>query len=294
MERGMVNLLCCFARNFTILGLVACLCILPLETCYGGRACTALGSRYRLEYLPGEKQLCSTVAAFIKTLAVFRNYEKANNWYGANTTGYNIGIAANASGEQYGIAFYVGHGDNFTDQSTGNKHWQIYDDGGNLVWDRWLYKYYTNYTITQRLRFTLIWSCWQGYTIGGTYPNGDAYGMPNAWLHTTNLSQNGYGYHDSDGMNLTFIGWKREAPFLTYNIWGENASYYFLLNFYNSALYYQRTIRQSLDDASAAVWHVASFAQAWWFHTGFWYMDPDEGIGWLEMAIYVDGSQRLR
>lgn len=191
--------------------------------------------------------------------------------------------------------FYIGHG-NYSTDSYGYKHYYIYDNAGTLVHD-WGIIYYTNRTA---VRFVILWACFQGEVIGGMSPNGQIYGMPYAWLHTTNLSHDGYG--SPDGTNLTFIGWQEEAPFLMDTIQdngvnAQNASYYFLLNFYNSALYYQKTIKQSLDDASAAVWGDSSYANTW-FHRGFWYYEqpynPYNETGWLNMTVYGDGGQRLR
>jgi hypothetical protein len=232
------------AKNLTILGLIACLCLLlcPHEMCYGC-ASTSLGSTYGA---PSDEEIEKdyAVANFIKFLAIFRDYEKANNWYGDNTTTNNVYIAAIGVGELYAIAFYIGHGDYESGQ------YYIYDDDGNEVYDKNIYKV----TPFQRLRFAIIWSCYQAYTIGGHHPNGVPYGMPMAWLHTNDLDPDGYTLPNNGQPDLVFIGFKEYAPDLTYDMWGaEDAGYHFLLHFYASALYCQETIKDSLDDASSEV-----------------------------------------
>jgi hypothetical protein len=249
--------------------------------------------------------LDSAVCKYITTLAVFRSYETRNNWYGAQTTFANICAAANASGQQYGIAFYIGHGNRTQDAwNPGCTHWWIWDDSEVVVWDRWVLAGRNSGPppdpappTNQPLRFACIWSCHQGNVIGGEYYDGSYYGMPYAWLRTTNLDSDGYDFPDHT--NSTFIGWYEEAPWLIDPITdngvnAQNASYYFLINFYTSALYYQKTIKQSLDDASAAVWGLPYFA---WtsFRCGFWYTEPGTNeTAWLQMVVYGDGSQRLR
>jgi hypothetical protein len=214
---------------------------------------------------------------------------------------------AAANGEQYGIAFYAGHGN----QTTGwnGTHWTLFQDANNTgpVWDRWILFNQGNLSDPEYppsnhpLRFVFIWSCYQGNVIGGSYNDsywGNVwYGMPCAWLRTTDLDSDGYDF--PDGMNSTFIGWDEEAPWLIDPITdngvnAQNASYYFLLNFYSSALYYQKTICQSLDDASAAVWGSPNFANTK-FRCGFWYTEPGTNeTAWLRMVVYGDGSQKLQ
>jgi hypothetical protein len=300
----MANTICCFARNLTMLSVIASLCLLPVEMCYAGRASTSLGMSWGDPV--AEVQLDSSVCNFIYTLAVFRSYETKNNWYGASTTTNNIFAAANACAQQYGIAFYIGHGGNYTQWN--QEHWCICDASHNFVWDRRILFGGTpanppdpSPPTNRPLRFAYIWSCFQGNVIGGVYHDqqygNEYYGMPYAWLRTTNLDSDGYDFPDHT--NSTFIGWLEEAPWLIDPIpWnghdGQNASYYFLLNFYNSALHYQKRICQSLDDASAAVWGYSSYAMTG-FRCGFWYTEPGTGeTAWLLQVVYGDGSQRLQ
>lgn len=300
----MANILCSFAKNLTMLSVIVSLCLFPLETCYGDRASNCLGSTE--DAPPADVQLGSSVCQFITTLAALRSYETTNNWYGADTTVTNICAATNASGQQYGIAFYIGHGVNET--AWNNRHWWISDNDGGKVWDRWILFAQDplqppdpeNPPTNHPLRLAYIWSCWQGNEIGGVYydqQHGRVYfGMPFAWLRTCNLDSDGYDFPDHT--NSTFIGWYEDAPFLfdpisDNGVNAENASYYFLLNFYNSALYHQKTICQSLDDASAAVWDLAYYA---WtkFRCGFWYYEEYSGeTAWLLQVVYGDGSQQL-
>jgi hypothetical protein len=310
----MGNTACCFAQNLIMLSIIASLCLFPFGTCYGGRACNSLGSTAGKEKdppnpPPAEIQLASLICSYITSLAAMRSYETRNNWYGNQTTFGNICAAANASGQQYGIVFYIGHG-NYTEYIAWNgTHWNIVVDDPYTgpIWDRWILRYTSalppdTAPTTQPVRFAFLWSCYQGATIGGWYNDSTYwgrvnYGMPYAWLHTYNLDSDGYDF--PDGTNSTFIGWDEEAPWLidpiTDNgVSAQNASYYFLLNFYTSALYYQKTICQSLDDASAAVWGSPNFANTK-FRCGFWYTEPGTNeTAWLRMVVYGDGGQKLQ
>ncbi len=65
------------------------------------------------------------------------------------------------------------------------EHWIIIDSYGNYVYDYEIYPRTSNYVV----KFIFLWSCHQGEVIGGLYSSGRAYGMPFAWLHTNELSE---------------------------------------------------------------------------------------------------------
>jgi len=277
----------CFTRNLAILGLIVCLCVLvlPLEI-YGDDASGALGSATLAK--PIEEVLANSVCLFIATLATFRGYDQ-NYYYWDNATTYNIYMAAAGWGADYAIVFYIGHGD--SEIVSGNEHWYLLNTSdwpGCKVYDKDIY----TLSYAQHVKFAFIFTCWGGNTTGGVYDdNGNHFGMPNAWLHTSDLSTD--GYNDSDESDICFIGWGEEAPDLSYDLWGaENASYYFLLHFYCSALHNQKQINTSLDEATYEVWGNTSFGSSK-FYQGADYYDEEEGWGHIHMVVYGDGNHTM-
>lgn len=210
------------------------------------RSSFSLGSTFNVPAY--EVSLGSAVAKFIKTLATLRQWEHAQNYFGAGTTVIRTCICAGGDGDTYAISFNIGHG--YFGWYQNGEHYWIIDNNGDPTYDYVLY----SYTSQRRTRFALIWSCYQARERGGSY-DGSQYGphgMPNAWLHTANLSPDGYSSPWPRG--YAFIGWSWRAPFLEWNIEADEAGYNFLLNFYAYALYDQEILITSLDDASLAVW----------------------------------------
>lgn len=251
-------------------------CISSLISLCDGRSSFSLGSTFNVP--PDEVQLGYNVAKFVWTQALLRGWERAENWHGANTTVLRICQAASGAGDTYAISFHVGHSDRTYYQN--GIHYYILDNNGNPTYDFVVHSFTSN----RRTRFALIWSCWQAHEIGGSYDNTayGPYGMPNAWLHTTSLSQDGYA--SPDGSGYSYIGWFRLAPFLGRTIDGAaRAGYNFSLNFYAQALR-GRTMRQALDYAAYYVWGYSSFSRCL-FYTGFYLDDV-----WTQMRVYGDGN----
>lgn len=250
----------------------------------------SLGSTYQIEGFPDEEEieLCSTVAQFIATLATLRSWDQVENWYGAQTTKDYIYYAAFGGIYPYSITWYAGHGKwDWVVNWKGFipfielQYW-IMDDSGGHVLDKDIYQC----TSLQHTRFAMIWACHQADTIGDTHWSGTPFGMPYAWLHTTDLSSDGYA--NPDGNGLVFIGWKDYTPGLKAKLGGkEKAGYNFLLNFYAHA-FYGHSINGSLDYASKQVWGATVTFGDSMFYKGFY--DPE---GHFQMKVYGDGGHTL-
>ncbi|MEM2972437.1 MAG: hypothetical protein QW270_08490 [Candidatus Bathyarchaeia archaeon] len=151
----------------------------------------------------------TNMIAFYSFMAGYKDY----NQYGAQTTRNKIFQAAFGNGHIYSISFYIGHGGSeylwngiFYEQQ-----WFITDDEGGHVHDKDIFQH----SGCKNCHFALLWSCFQGDTIGGKHWSGTPFGMPHAWLHTTSLSNDGYTSPDNGGR--AFVGFKGVAPFLTYD-----------------------------------------------------------------------------
>ena len=245
---------------------------------------TALGSTY--EAPQSEIDLDCSVAQMIASYSSMAGYT-AHNQYGSQTDPDNIYSAADGYWSD-AIAFYIGHGGSeyvwnwvfpiwFYEQQ-----WLILDNDGCRVYDEDIF----GYTGDRDLNFVLLWSCFQGDVIGGTHWSGYAYGMPNAWLHTTSLSNDGYGNPDDGG--YTFGGFNGSAPFLTYDGLGApDAGYHFIQHFYYAALYrgHYYSINDALDYAAQIVWGT-DFGDCI-LHTGYT-LDHDG-----KMSLYGDGNMHI-
>jgi hypothetical protein len=237
-----------------------------------------LGSRWEVpDY---EVEYCQLIADFITRAASSLGYNGLN-WYGASTTVDNIYSAAAGNGDTWAFTFYVGHGDYVYRDEVGHDIYYIHDDSGIRVYDDGIYDYST----PRSVRLSFIWSCYQGREIGGA--SGDwYYGMPQAWLHTTQLSTD--GYVNPNGRGYVFLGWRTPAPFLSLDCAGSTDTGYLFLQYFYSMLfeYYidQRgDVIQSLDYASQQIWGVP-FSQSP-FYQGFTYA----GI-FMQMVVYGDGG----
>ena len=201
-----------------------------------------------------EYYLHLSLVSLIITASSYREYN-TQNWYGSQTTYNHVLLAATGLQEDDSIVFYIGHGDK------GFYHYYITTYDLRKVHDYVIY----GYTSSQNLKFVFLWSCHQGDIIG----SGEGYfehGMPRAWLHTSQLSSD--GYHDPWG-NYVFIGFYGAAPLLSSRdpqfTQGSTAFYplySFATEFYSAALAYYtygRDIRNSLKFASYRVWGTYYF-----------------------------------
>jgi hypothetical protein len=226
--------------------LLASLFIVPMgygSTRYKG----ILGSSF--EAPPDEIEKDAEAASYIRDVIVANDgaYECVN-FYGNYTTWENIRSVAHGQGYSFSTSFYIGHGN--SQYWYGETHYFIVAENGVQVLDNDIYCVTDNrYT-----RFTFLWSCLQGNTIGWMYPSGTACGMPNAWLHTTMLSVNGYASPDYGG--YTFIGFMGGSPYLTYDFDADHpdTGYNFLKLFYKGVFEYRLCIKGALDYASMYTW----------------------------------------
>jgi len=119
--------------------------------------------------------------------------------------------------------------------------------------------------------------------------------MPLAWLHTTDLS--GDGYANPDGKGYAFLGFTGRAPGLsnTDEQFTSGSSclyplYSFAVEFYSALLGYytdKRNIREALDFASWQVWGKEHFSETV-LYQGFSTSEEHS-----EMVLYGDGTLTL-
>jgi hypothetical protein len=105
---------------------------------------------------------------------------------------------------------------------------------GTGFFDKDIYPHSSNASV----RLVFLWSCHQGDEIGGFHWSGTPYGMPFAWLHTSNLSSDGYRNPYSNPIGLVFIGFNGYAPYLSIRLGGvDQAGAIFVGEFYKQFLY---------------------------------------------------------
>ena len=273
----MRQFLLCFV---TVLALFS---FLMVECYCGPLSSTILGSHVGFSYGDiidvHEWETSSQLSSYIYNCSSLSSYT-TYNWFGSATTRDNIYTAASGAGAVFSITYFYGHGgyDYFVLGSF-EPHWYVYACDGSKVYDCDVYPQ----SNPKNVKFAFLWSCHQGDTIGGTHFWTGVYGMPKAWLHTTDLSNDGYA--DPDGKSSTFIGFKLDAPYLTKGLGSPNYNdgYYFVAYFYQSAMQSGKTINQALNDAAFKVWGVSYFSQCP-LYTGW-------GEG--QMVVYGDGSASL-
>lgn len=228
-----------------------------------------LGSRYGVpsdeQYY--DSQAASAIAKYSKWAVVcwyvagtpycVPRFDSVKNLYGSSTTASNIYDAAEGFGEDSSIVFYIGEGGIATlDDPQGSlDFWFITTDDGKQILDYCIHQY----SSSQPNELVFLWSCRQGDVIGGYYLDGLLpYGMPHAWLHTTQLSSDGYNNPDSSG--LVFIGFDGPAPYLKLEIGGvETAGYKFVTSFYNVLLLKGFRVKDALDCATWMTWGISSW-----------------------------------
>ena len=262
------------------------LALLPPELSSADAAggCIALGSTYRVS--EEEVRACNETTHQICIYAALYGGYDSYHLYGEETTKTAVlDAAAGCVGDNcytFTIVFYVGHGYRRPDDG----HMYILDDDGENVWDHEIYEK----TESRNVRFAFLWSCYQGYEKGGWDEQGRAYGMPLAWLHDINISEN--GYEKPDGKGYVFIGWRRAAPYLT---WNNNEGKRFLQEFfyyafkdgYKNGTYYHRSIHEALDEASQKVWGVEDFKDSP-YNKGFCIGDES-----TRLRVYGDGNMTI-
>jgi len=212
------------------------------------------------------------------------------NWNGPLTTVENIYQATYGDGDPYAISYYSGHGRVrpvwIIWPIFAENHWDIFADDGTYVADDHVYPY----TICRNNRFVFLWACNQGDVIGGTHFWTGPYGMPHCWLHTTDLSTDGYA--NPDGKGYTFIGFYGVGPGFTQEVAGEaNAGFLFVQWFYYCVLMNNASINEALDEAARNVWFDGDpnkYFSDCPFYNGF-----TIGNDYGRMVVYGDGNIKI-
>lgn len=283
-------------KYFAVSYLVFFIAFVGLIPACQGKVSTALGSTWDIP--DEEAEADAWVVGIIIGYSNLRGYT-TYNWYNESTTKDNILDAAFGVGDTYAISWYIGHGHVDTWWHFWGWPWQwhthtqyaITANDGSHVYD---YEIYWE-TYCQNVRFVYLWSCEQGNEIGSviTYPCGEvrARGMPLAWLHTSDLSSD--GYENPDGNGYTFIGFKGVAPFLTYDgLDGvTDAGECFAQCFYIAALFGMYSIRNALDFAASATFGDPTFEDCilyQGYYIGIW---PFGYSG--QMVVYGDGNLHI-
>jgi hypothetical protein len=244
----------------------------------GAKSSTILGSRWGMPVL--EQVIAGQLAGYIYNCSLASGYASYDR-YGSSTTTNNVYQAANGMGHAYSISFYgTAHGD-WELWWPSDKHWKIQVNDGAWVSDNGIFPH----TESQRVRFAFLWSCLQGDVKGGNYYWTGAYGMPYCWLHTNDLSED--GYDSPDGHGYTFIGFQGPAPLFWIDDFGSRAGYRFAGNFYRWALWSGVSINDALDYAAYQVWGATSFADC--IYDDGYTLEGDFG----RMRVYGDGSLQI-
>jgi len=280
----------------SMLLVVVIFAIIVTPTHVYARTAIILGSRYLVDYY--EILTAQSVANDIAGNFSDRGFV-VYNWYGALTTRNNIYTAAGGVGDSRAAIFYVGHGDKEYVWNWAGWIWYyelqyyMHDDSGNKVFDKDIYSYSSN--AYSRLAF--LWSCRQGDEIGGFHWSGTPYGMPFAWLHTSDLSSDGYRNPYSNPSGLVFIGFNGYAPYLSISLGGvSRAGARFVREFYRQLLYgcseivggvcVPQLVWQALDEVAYGVWGTT-------FSDSILYQGYDlDGDGVIDgrMVVYGDGN----
>lgn len=265
--------------------------ILPIAR--GNESCMIWGSMYG--QIPEEYNRAGNLTSSIMSyFGLYGSYEWRLNAYGSTTTQSNVYSCTSSSNDNYddAVVFHTGHGfkwDTYLD------HYYYYSnvDGSstNGIKDDDIY----DYTDNGVHYFVLLWVCTQGNEIRNSTASGAA-GMPYAWAHTDDLSDD--GYNDPDG-DYCFIGWKNVSKPLHEGLGSYNYGdfvqvfYYYALN--------GDTINTSLDKAAEFCWDGDfgwdSFDDVTPLYYGYnaTYVDPVLGTlyFWSKMAVYGDGDYVL-
>jgi hypothetical protein len=283
-------------KTVSILIVIIIFAITIIPTCVYARTAIILGSRYQVDYY--EVLTAQSVANDIAGNFSGRGFV-VYNWYGASTTRDNIYRAAGGVGDSRVAIFYIGHGDKKYVWNWAGWIWYrelqylIYDDSGNEVFDKDIY----SYSLNTSTRLAFLWSCHQGNEIGGFHWSGTPYGMPLAWLHTSDLSSDGYRNPYSNPSGLVFIGFNGRAPYLSIELGGvDQAGAMFVREFYKQLLYgcseivggtcIPESVRQALDMAAYRVWGTT-------FGDSILYQGYDlnnDGVVDGRAVIYGDGN----
>lgn len=203
--------------------------------------------------------------------------------------------------------FFVGHGGYDYDGT----HITLYivDQNGRGVYDVDIYQFSSN----RNVHLAFLYSCYQGKIIGATYtectcsPSPESKneqalyttyftdsncicyevhtGMAQAWLHTNDLSPD--GYRSPDGKNYVFIGWKGPAPFLSSIIYGDRDVGYRFVGHFFSKLYGYYT--SQAENVIEALNHASYSATGKPFYLSYLYTGFTLNSEETKIVVYGDG-----
>lgn len=247
---------------------------------------TQLGSTHSLP--PEETTLDSSTAQTIALYSTIGGYT-SYNYYGSETTCSNICLAADGMGNSGSVVFYIGHGWAGYPWNPIEKQWAIYEDTGEMAFDKDIFPYSSN----QNVRFAFLYCCKGGDEIGNIhFWSGTPFEMPYAWLHTISISDNGYSSPDSG--DQAFIGFHELAPWLADS--NEAHDYQgFITEFYYAALCCGEdlSVNEALDYAAKEYNpNCDTFADTD-LYKGIYHLEPS---GWVfdgQMKVYGNGNIHL-
>ncbi|MEM2995245.1 MAG: hypothetical protein QXI91_04435 [Candidatus Bathyarchaeia archaeon] len=260
-----------------------------------------------LKFSQEEVQAQHTLGDYILNLAEQAGYKTQDARVGYE----KFCCAVEGCGEPYSIVFHCSHGG--LDEALGHWRWILTPIGPLPIWcphsqyrifqdhevvgvygmyDDFIY----NWSTSHKLKFAFIYTChsadvmgyFKKYSCGEVHP----FGMPFAWLHTNQLSTD--GYKNPDGHGLCYIGFEGAGPNLTFNftINGQTiewACYNFVQKFFYATLQLKFTVNQALDYAARLIFKkvgVEYFSQCV-LYTGYVVKEPGR------MRVYGDGTIQL-
>jgi len=248
------------------------------------RAIYILGTRHGISD-SYELQLHQEVAEYIKQLCLEVGYTHLP-WYPAEKEWYMY--AAWGGSSDQALVWTIGHG--YYDPPPvygpvpieGRYRYYIYGDDHQQILDSWIY----NYTVIRRVRFVYMWHCFQGDKIWVSSSYGE-HGMPWAWMHTKDLSSNGYKNPDNNG--YVFIGFYNEAPYLRKPLGGKDeAGRDFVKNFYYAIFKRGYNVKLALDYAAKTTFNINDGSNQ--FERCIFYTGYSTPSGTAYMKVYGDGN----
>ena len=254
-----------------------------------------------IPFPPEEKALQYNLVRLIYNAAYYGSKGTDTGVYVVNATDSDIAAAVTGwSGYLDTVhAFWYSHG---MVGSEYDIYWEPHDiyglvyGPGEVVWDNDIYNF--QFSDFHPVKLAVIHSCHQGHVIGGTFIAQSTqdvwhYGMPQAWLYTTQLSKD--GYNSPDGRGRVFIGWYNESPILSLDLFGNNDTMYkFFVRFYTKLYGYYAipvdSVIDALDEATkyATNYEYSSFDNSP-LYNGFTFNDS-LGEYSTRMVVYGDGT----
>lgn len=248
---------------------------------------------------PQEQSLQYNLERLIYNAATYGYKRMDTVGYVVNATASDIALAV-TGWEGYLNPVHVHWDSHGTIDIEFDRYWESYyiygvvDATGDIVWDNDIYNF--QFSDFHPVKLAVVNSCYQGHVIGGTFVAQSTqeiwhYGMPQAWLYTTQLSPDGYA--SPDGRGRVFIGWYNEAPLLSLDLFGNNDTMYkFFVRFYTKLYGYYAIPAIDVNDALDEAAHYATGSPDFFnspLYRGFNFSDS---LGEYEtkMVVYGDGT----